>query len=426
MRGLLALPLALAFLLGGCKSTLKQDLGVMPAGAYAALYPYYVEVCAASEFKKRPGSIGPAIKGGGRGGHQVVYLNGVCRAGEAGNRTLALCAEGKTAPTDGVGISVNAHYKNAKWVATPGREFFFHGVLKPGEALTAEAYQRTITKAQTLGIYDGVAFHAETLENQPSDETTPDFTYMVSLGTDYALSYARDRYCARVPVSRAQMSEVVNYLNAINAPYAGGAQEFQWGVLSDNCAHLSRNALAKLGIWKGWATHKPYLSALFSFPVPKNEFVNLMRRTNDMPIGDIEALYDDPYAREALMKEGIIATQPGALAELERAVQENAVYDPDVSLIFYDDPTLGPYERRYQRILAEPRYWDLRANLDYFAGLYQHIQADRKPLEFYLEKRGGSQAERTDFAAFYARYYDYIAKESAAVAEARMRLGPAQ
>src|ERR1700722_1088002 len=79
---------------------------------YTTLYPYYIEICALSELKKRPG-YGPHLRSG-VGGHAVIYLNGVCRGGAA---QLRLCETG-TAASQGVGLSVNEHYKNANWVAT--------------------------------------------------------------------------------------------------------------------------------------------------------------------------------------------------------------------------------------------------------------------------------------------------------------------
>jgi hypothetical protein len=424
MRVHLSLLLAFGVLLGGCASTLKADLGSKDPAAYDALFPHYAELCAASQFKKRPGSIGPSIEGGGPGGHEVLYLNGVCRQGPPGHRTLVFCPAGTDPAEAGVGLSVNNHYKNAKWVATPGRAFFFEGLLKPGEPLTEQVYRRTVAQAQALGLYDGVSFHQEVFENQPADETKQDYMYMLSLGTDYALSYARDRYCARVPLTHEQMSEAIDYLNEVNAPYYAGSRDFHWSVFRDNCAHLARNTLAKAGIWHGWPVEQPWPLAVFSFPTPKNEFVNLMRRMNDMPIDDLEALYRDEVARAALMDEGIIATQPGGLAVLERAHQPNAIYDPEVSLIFYDDPATGRYRRRFASIESQPRYSDLRANLDHFAALYRKILADRKPVEFYLDKRHGeSEEERTSFSTFYARYYDYMTRQSAAVEEMRRRLG---
>jgi hypothetical protein len=321
---------------------------------------------------------------------------------------------------------VNDHYRNANWVATPGRSFFFHGLLKPDEPLTRETYGRTVAQAQALKIYDGIDFRQKAVEKRPPDESLQDYMYMLSLGTDYALGYARDRYCARVPLTRPQMEKMVGYLNAVNEPYATGAREFRWSVFRNNCAHLARNGLAEAGIWHGWPVEQAWPIAVFSFPTPKNEFVNLMRRLNDLPIGDIEALYRDEVARAALMNEDVIATAPGGLAELERATPKNEIYDPDVSLIFYDDPTLGPYARHLARIKSEPRYFDLQANLDHFSGLYRQILADRKPLSFYLAKRSGAgEVERASFSAFYARYYDYMTRQSAAVEEMRRKLATA-
>src|SRR6476660_9457168 len=61
---------------------------------YAALYPYFAEYCAVSEFDKKNG-FGVDIEGGGPGGHSVFYLNGACRVRDAGYPVLALCGESK-------------------------------------------------------------------------------------------------------------------------------------------------------------------------------------------------------------------------------------------------------------------------------------------------------------------------------------------
>ena len=46
-----------------------------------------------------------------------------------------------------------------------------------------------------------------------------DFMYDMSIATDYAIGFGRDRYCARAPLDRAKMAAAVAYLNAVNAPY---------------------------------------------------------------------------------------------------------------------------------------------------------------------------------------------------------------
>jgi hypothetical protein len=256
---------------------------------YAAIYPYYAEYCAESEFDKKKG-FGVDIEGGGPGGHSVFYLNGACRM-HAGYPELALCNETADGMAGrGVGLSVNAHYKNAAWTATEGRNFFFGGDLAPGEGVTRMTYARTQDKAKAMGILDGIVFHRDVFEDKPPDMSDRDFMYEVSIATDYAVDLARDRYCARVPLDRDKMAVVVQYLNALNEPYRSGRKDFHWHVLRNNCAYLAHNSLAAVGLWPEWPTDRPLLIAAFDFPVPKNEFVNLIERTNDMPITSPDAL----------------------------------------------------------------------------------------------------------------------------------------
>ena len=393
---------------------------------YASLYPYYAELCAVSELKKRPG-FGAEISSGS-GGHAILYLNGVCRVDGEHYPVIGLCDPSVPADRRGVGLSVNAHYKNAAWVATPGRDFLFHGRLAPGERLTHAAYERTQREAKARGILDGIEFHDVVFDDRPPSMSRPDYMYDVSVATDYAIGFGRDRYCARVPMTREKMMRVVAYLNGLNAPYRSGEKEFEWDVLRDNCAHIAHNALAQAGVWGPWPTDRFILIAAFDFPVPKNEFVNLMRRTNDFPIDDIDEVYDDDAARQALMRSDSLPTGPGALAEAEPAVRDNDVYDTDLRLIFYDDPIVGPYQRRFDRIFSEPRYLDLRANLQYFAGLYREIEGRRQPLAAFLSAHDAEDdtPERDALAQFYAQYYRHVADASAATSAALASLPPAR
>jgi hypothetical protein len=392
-----ALSVFLAMLmLQGCVSTLYN----VPSGAsdeaqYVAAFPYYVEFCAVSEIRKRPGSA-VDIEGGGPGGHSVLYLNGVCRRPDTAYPVIALC-DGDPAPGEGVGLSVNAHYANANWTATPGRDFFFHGDLAPGEPLTQASYARTQARAQALGVLDGIRFHDTVMQERPAAIAPRDYMYEMSVATDYAIAFGRDRYCARVPIDRARMQGVTDYLNAVNAPYRSGAREFNWDVLRDNCAHLTHNALATVGLWRHWPTDRPLLIAAFDFPVPKNEFVNLMRRTNDLPIDDPAALYDDDVLRTALLDHDWIATRPGGLAEAERAVPVNALYGTKLRLIFYDEAIFGHYQPNFEAIFREPRYTDLAANLAWFDQAYRRILAAPKadvPPDFLRRYRDHIQREQ--------------------------------
>jgi hypothetical protein len=332
---------------------------------YDRLFPYYVEVCALSEIRKKPG-MGIPLRSG-IGGHSLLYLHGVGRDREAGYPVLRLREPGAA----GVGISVNSHYRNANWVAADGPAFLWRGALAPGEGLSRAGYERTQALAKSLGILDGVEFHRHFFREKPAGMDERDYMYEISVATDYAARFGRDVFRARVPLDKARMAAVVDYLNGLNAPYRAGVKEFSWKVLNNNCCHVARNALAAAGVWAAWPTGQFFALAAFKFPVPKNEFVDLVLRANDFPLGDAAALHADAAARRALLEHGTLPAGPGALARAEPAVRENEVYDIDgLRLIFYDNPFWGPYKPRLKRIFSTSRYTDLRANLLHFRDLY--------------------------------------------------------
>jgi hypothetical protein len=406
-RRVLAWVLCSTIWLGGCVNSYFTVPGdTIDEVAYTSIYPWYAEFCALSEIDKKPG-FGAEIVPGGPGGHSILYLNGVCQVKDAHYPVVGLCHDrGSPGPGEGVGLSVNDHYRNANWIATQGRDFVFRGDLRPGEALTKERYLQTQKHAEAMGILDGVAFHRKVFDDQPAGMAKTAFMYDMSVATDYAVGFARDRYCARVPLDRAKMAAIVAYLNQVNAPYRSGQQVFQWNVLENNCTHLAHNVLAVAGVWAKWPTGRPLLISAFDFPVPKNEFVNLMRRTNDMPIADPGALYEDTAAHAAIQNWHSIPTQPGALAEAARVVRPNEVYNTHLRLIFYDEPTFGHYQQRFDAIFREPRYTSLTANLRHFAGIYSTIMANRPT------------PATADRAAFHATYYSIIAHSKTKLDEA--------
>jgi hypothetical protein len=400
----LAVAAALLCGLAGC-ATLpisSTPAPTTPEAAYTTEHPYYFEFCALSEVQKKPG-YGADIRGG-VGGHSTIYLNGACLDG-TGYPELKVCTDNPAA--NGVGLSVNAHFSNANWAAIPGRDFFYHGDLKPGQPLTRAIYDATKARAKRLGLYDAIRFHDDVFDDMPKGYTREAYKYEVSIATDYAIGYGRDRYCARVPVTAAEMARIVAYLNGLNEPYRDGKAEYEWDVFSDNCIHVAHNALAAIGFWPVWPTHRPFLISLFDFPVPKNEFVNIMRRANDMRIGDPMTAWNDKSTRRALLAGEDLPRRPGALATFEPATQVNAVYNTDLQLIFYDDPVFGNYETWYRQIAAEPRYTDLQADQRTYRDLYARIEDNRRPLGWWLKTHPALRSQ-PDFPIFYARFYDDI------------------
>jgi len=379
---------------------------------YSHFHPYYAELCALSEIRKKPG-FGVPLRSG-VGGHSVLYLNGVRRDRQAGYPTLKVCSPDASPERHGVGISVNSHYKNANWIAVEGRDFVWHGALAPGEHLTSDAYARTQQCAKTLGFLDGVEFHHHLFAGKPKGMTVRDYMYELSVASDYAVCFGRNVYRARVPLDHHQMTSIVGFLNDLNAPYRAGRRVFQWKVLNNNCSHVAHNALAAAGIWASWPTGQFFALAAFKFPVPKNEFVDLVLRVNDLPIEDPDALYHDEIARNMLLRNDMLPTAPGALAIATPVIRNNDIYVTErLRLIFYDNPFWGPYRQRFLRIFSDPRYMDLRANLEHFAQVYARALTRRR--NALMAKPSATRARSPEYARFYAAYDDYIARALAGV-----------
>ena len=377
---------------------------------YARLIPHFAEFCALSQIKQKRRLDAEIL--GGIGGHAVFYLNGACRASNAGQTTIQLCDEPGAEPADGVGISMNAHFRYAKWVATPGRDFFLHGNLRPEAPLTLAGYDEVQAEARRLGIYDGVDFHEVVYDDMPPDVSREAWKYAVSVGTDYGISLGRGRFCARVPVTRSQLAVMVEFLNAQNAPYRAREAESYWNLVQDNCIHLAHNALAAAGVWEVWPTGQPLLMALFNFPVPRNEFVNLMRRTGDTRLLNPRILHADRAARRALMEFGQLPLRPGALMESRPPQQPNDVYETRLKLIFYDEPTLGPYQRWFDAIRSDLSRSDLRSNLRWVLAEYRAALAERRSMAWWMAResdRAGVGTEPGTFAETYERFYALLA-----------------
>ncbi|MBV9785298.1 MAG: hypothetical protein JO264_15920 [Acidisphaera sp.] len=366
---------------------------------------YYLEYCAASQLRlKQPFS--PDIEGGA-GGHAAFYLAGACRDAGAVYPVLKMCEQYTAGAEQGAGVSMDGNFRNANWVVTPGRSFFYDGGLAPGERLTRSAFARMQGEAEQLGLLDGIAFRPELYASKPAGMSDQDYRYALSVGTDYAIGLARGRYCARIPLSRAQMARIVRFLNAKNALYRGGTRAFDSSVFQDNCVHLPHNALAAADIWSSWPVGMFLPLAILDFPVPKNDFVNLVRRTNDLPLDDLVRLYHDPAARRLVLQYGRLPNEPGALAASYPVHTPNDIFEANVSLIFYDAEPIGPYLNWFDGIFHDPRYTDARANLQHFADLYAVLTAKRRPLSFW--DRRVRVRDRPSFAEFYARYYERLA-----------------
>ena len=214
---------------------LKPDRVIVerrPDPAYDRLFPYYVELCATSQFRSK-------LKGeGGVAGHAVMYIKGACKDERASFPQLRRCRTVATElddPQHGVGVSVGRWFRNINWVAVPGYKLFFEGDIKPGEPLTQEQFAATVREAIDKQIYKGVDFHD--YPGASDGGSLEDFVTKHGIATDLALNFARAAFCARLPITERMLDEVIDFLNDKNREYAEGEADYNWSVWADNCVH---------------------------------------------------------------------------------------------------------------------------------------------------------------------------------------------
>jgi hypothetical protein len=398
----------LAALLGGCgedgimaRLMLKPDHIIIeqrPDAAYEKFFPYYVELCAASQFRSK--LTGPA----GVAGHAVMYLKGACKDDDAPFPLLRRCRHVATTlddPEHGAGISVNAQFKSINWVAVPGYELFFAGNLAPGERLTRTQFDGVVQGVIARGVYKGVTF--QPYPGASSEPDLKDFLEKDGIGTDLALQFARSVFCARLPVTEGMLEQMIAFLNDKNREYAEGEANYNWDVWADNCAHTVRNALAAANIWSPLSVRAIKIRQIFNLAVPANEFVNLAELMTQGNIDDYRWILRDGPRRDAFHEFHWLPTEPGALLKTLPVHAPNDLYDTTFRLFTLQSPFLMGKTQTAIDLLSTERYVDLDANLRYFEKRYDVILAQHD------ERRDAMASVRgTPFRRVERLYYDYI------------------
>jgi len=400
-------------LLSGCgednvisRFMLKPDRIIVerrPDPVYEQLFPYYVELCATSQFRSK-------LKGeGGVAGHAVMYIKGACKDEQAPFPQLRRCrvaAKELNDPEHGAGVSVGRWFRNVNWVAVPGYELFYDGNLKAGERLTQSHFEATVHDAIEKGVYKGVEFQ----EHPASSGATglENFVAIEGIGTDLALQFARSAFCARLPVTEPMLNEVIDFLNDKNREYAEGDADYNWSVWADNCSHTLRNALAAANIWSPLSVRTIKVLQLFNLAIPANEFVNLAELGTEGNVADYRQIQDDGPQRDALYEFGWLPTRHGALLKTLPVHEPNDLYDTAFRLFTLQSPFRMGKTQHAIELLSDARFVDLGTNLRYFQDKYDAILASRNESRDALASVRG-----TPYRRIQRLHYDYIKSQRA-------------
>ena len=355
----------------GGRFMLKSDEIIVenqPHPAYEQLFPYYVELCALSQWRPKSGGTG------GVAGHAVMYIKGACKDEDAPFPQLRRCGVVATElddPLHGAGLSVNRWFRNVNWVATPGYELFYDGNLAPGEGLTRAHRDATVRDAIDRGIFDGVELHEYPTE--AAQRSLEDFVARESIATDFALRFGRTASCARLPVTSPMLDEIIAFLNDKNREYATGEADYNWSGTADNCIHTLRNALAAANVWSPLSVRAVKLRRFFNLAVPANQMMSLAILGAEGPVADYSEIVERDQSRDALHDFGWLPTRHGALVKTLPVHTPNDMYDTSFRLFVAQTPLRRKKTKEAVRLLSDERFVDLRANLLYFREKYERI-----------------------------------------------------
>jgi hypothetical protein len=376
-----------------------------PSTVYDELFPYYVELCATSQFRSK------FTGAGGIAGHAVMYIKGACKDEYAPFPQLRRCrvvANEFDDPAHGAGVSVGRWFRNVNWVAVPGYKLFYEGNLNMTERLTQAHFEATVRDAIDKGVYNGVEFHDYPAAS--SGASLENFVATHGIGTDFALQFARSVFCARLPVTERMLDEVIAFLNDKNREYAEGEADYNWSVWADNCVHTLRNALAAANIWSPLSVRAVKFRQLLNLAVPANEFVNLAELGTEGNIGDFQQIQEQGPERDALHEFDWLPTRHGALLKTLSVHEPNDIYDTTFRLFTLQSPFMMSKTRHAIALLSDDRFVDLGANLRYFREKYDAILASRDEARDALASVRGTPYRRVE-----RLHYDYIKKQRAEV-----------
>jgi hypothetical protein len=398
--------------------SLAHASATSPATPEEQGFPIYAELCSVTKLKPLHD------KGeGGFAGHTVLYIKGVCRDKTADFPRVKLCPADTDLnnPESGTGISVDGNFDNIVWMAVDGREDFFSGGLSPGARLDEATHRKVVREMMAKGYFKGIQFTPKVMQEKPAGMSKEEYIAKSSMGTDLALNFARNTYCARIPLKAEMLPPMVNYLNSRNAEYFNTGKHYKWDRFWDNCAHLAHNTFAAAGIvpFKKLQTtfsgNLRRLGTLFtdepmssSFALPGRTFAQFVELGNEGSL-NVEDIYDNPLKRRLFHQYKWVADQPGSLFDFHpvRQAPENQMYDS--AYVTPENLWTGGKGYTLKTVRENPRYANIEKNLEWFHWVYTQALRNHEDL-----RQNGDRSSRLrdpEFAKFYDDFGVYLRQQ---------------
>lgn len=391
--------------------------------SYDQLFPYYAEYCATTQITP----IGE--RKGGAGGHAILYIKGACRDRDAAYPRLKICDESvrdMSDPESGAAISTDQMFSNVNWIALDGRNMLFHGGLPAQATVDEAARQRLESQVLELGIFRGVEVHSKYQNKWDTGKSDEVNLIRAALGTDFALSWGRNLYCTRMPLSRDKIPPLVGQLNQLNEELHESSDGYNWNLLADNCTHTTHNALAAAGVWPERERNEFLARQLFNLAVPSNDFIDLTELGNDTDLTDVAAIYRNEAFRRTVLQERSLSVRPGVITEIIPIRKANKLFETGSGFLILDLPFPNLKKRGFNRILRNLRYGELKANLSAMQRRYDYaIRALESGSRTYdqVVREHPDLGFEPGFARFFVDYTETLKQLARETRELQLRAG---
>ncbi len=363
---------------------------------YNEMNPYYAEVCTATQYLPHV----PRATKGGTGGHATLFLQGACLDESSEYPKLKMCDETtpQSDPHKGVGVSLNLMFSNVRFVAIPGRDNFFKGPEKWGQAITPEVVEKTRAYYFSKPWHNNIKIASEERDGCSciNFKCLPNELKQCLIdkntGIDFAISYARTSYCTKLPLPKEALAKIVSHLNKQNTQAyiqaKNGKRGYKYDVLLDNCSHLIHNALASTGFFdpkkqlssnlinKLRALPSEWLADLgFTYftggefgymSVPIHNFNRIAQRSIKLPVKIPELMWKNKDVSKTLSRYSWIPSGSGNMIEVIGMRTNNSSFDEgEVGVGFLlakedFEQFTNPYDSDFK-----PYYSDLCQNLQF-------------------------------------------------------------
>lgn len=322
-------------------------LSSIASASYEDHFPTYFEYCTGTRWKLQNG------EEGGKPGHGFTYIHGLCKDYRSSYPQVIPCSEVSEEfrnkyPHEGVGISLDKNFSNVMWVAVPGRSLVFFGDME-SRSITSDDVKNIIQKTIDLKIFNDVVHKGEraqelTLNSMEYLEEVADAT----LGTEYAVSWARELHCAKIPIQSSTLPSVAAFLNDANIKYKDGPG-YEWDKIINNCAHLAINSSHYMGINDLIKVGERGIKKYFNMALPSNTF---------LMYADKSALGKKPSLSKLtkmIKKNGFTPVQVGSLINNYPAFPSGDKFNTDDLNVL-----TAPRIKKPLKLLATPEKYEVR------------------------------------------------------------------